>query len=233
MTTTLGRIRSIWRYPVKSMAGEQLPAADVTLQGLAGDRMYAFVQAGSSSPFPWLTGREMPSLLQYHPRWREAKPPRLDIRTPAGDELPIESDELRVEVAAASGRDVFLLPNYRGSFDVAPITLISDATIDRIAEASQTPPNPGRFRMNFYIDTGGEPFAEDAWVGRTLRLGDVRIAVTERDRRCAMVTLDPASSNASPAVLRATADLNDAYAGVYAVVLIPGQVREGQELVAE
>jgi uncharacterized protein len=128
-----------------------------------------------------------------------------------------------------------VLPNYRGSFDVAPVTVISHPTVERIADASATAPNPGRFRMNFYVDTeSGEPFAEDAWVGRTLRIGnELRVAVTERDKRCAMITLDPQDSSSAPPVLRAVAELNDATAGVYAVVLTPGQVREGDRVVAE
>ena len=65
--TRVGRIVSAWRYPVKSMAGERLESAPVTLQGIEADRMYAFVQAGSPSPFPWLTGRELPSLMRHQP----------------------------------------------------------------------------------------------------------------------------------------------------------------------
>ena len=62
---SLGVIRQLARYPVKSMQGEALPSAALTLQGLAEDRRYAFVQATSQSPFPWLTARELPELLYY------------------------------------------------------------------------------------------------------------------------------------------------------------------------
>ena len=48
----VGRITSASRYPIKSMAAEPLETATVTLQGLAADRSYAFVQAESRSPFP-------------------------------------------------------------------------------------------------------------------------------------------------------------------------------------
>jgi hypothetical protein len=128
-----------------------------------------------------------------------------------------------------------LLVNYRGSFDVAAVSLMSLATVHGIAEASGTPPEPARFRMNFYVETDdARPFAEDAWVGRVLRIGDaVRVAVTERDKRCAMVTLAPHGGAPLTPVLRAIAELNDATAGVYGAVLTPGTVRPGDEVLIE
>lgn len=230
--TVVGTITSAWRYPVKSMAGEALETANVTLQGIQADRMYAFVQAGSQSPFPWLTGRELPSMLYYRPSWTEGERPGVEVLTPSGDRWPVASDELRAELERESGRPVFLLPNYRGSFDVAALTFISGATINRIAEASGTPPEPKRFRMSFYVDTdSGEPFAEDQWVGKVLRVGDnLRVAITERDKRCVMITLPQGEGGNAPEVLRAAADLNEAMAGVYGSVLTPGQVRPGDTI---
>jgi MOSC domain-containing protein len=233
--TQVGRITSAWRYPIKSMAGEQLQTAMVTLQGIAADRMYAFVQAESQSPFPWFTGREHHSLLRYEPVWSSDERPRLSVRTPGGGDHAVASEELRRELEEAAGMPLFLLPNYRGSFDVAAISLMSHATVDRIAEASETPGEPGRFRMNFYIETSdGEAFGEDAWVGRTVRIGEsVRVAVTEQDPRCAMVTIAPHGGDPMTPVLTAIAELNDAKAGVYGSVLTPGEVREGDAVVLE
>lgn len=236
--TNVGRIVSAWRYPVKSMAGERLDAAQVTLQGLLMDRWYAFSQqAGGRSMFPWLTGRELPAMLRYQPHWTTDERPKLLVRTPAGDDFAVESAELLHELDRDSGRPSFLLPNYRGNYDVAGVSLISSATVRGIAEASNTPVEPGRFRMNFYLETeSNEPFTEDALVGKTLRLGDtVRVAFTERDKRCAMVTLAPHGNGDAPltAVLTAIANLNDAHAGIYGSVLTPGVVKEGDAVVVE
>ena len=233
--TQVGRITSAWRYPIKSMAGKPLEAATVTLQGLAADRMYAFVQAESRSPFPWFTGREHHEILRDQPTWSDDERPALSVRAPNGAEHPVTSDELRHELEQASGVPLFLLPNYRGSFDVAAISLISHATVDRIAEASDTPSEPGRFRMNFIVETeDGIPFGEDAWVGHTIRIGDsVRVAVTQRDPRCAMVTIAPHGGDPLTPVLTAIAELNDAKAGIYGSVLTPGEVRAGDLVVLE
>lgn len=227
--TKVGTIASAWRYPVKSMAGERLATAPVTLQGVQADRMYAFVQAESASPFPWLTGRELPSLMLHEPVWGGGDRPQLSVRTPGGAEHPIGSDELRAALEHASGRPAYLLPNYRGSFDVAAITLMSTASVAHIAQASDTPEEPQRFRMNFYVETEDEtPWGEDAWVGHTVRIGDnVRVAVTERDKRCAMITLAPHGGDPLTRVLTVVAEENDAHAGVYGSVLTPGEVHEG------
>jgi len=233
---TVGHIASAWRYPVKSMAGERLAAAPVTLQGVAMDRWYAFCQQASARDlFPWLTGREMPALLRYQPTFSADERPRLLVRTPSGAELPVDSAELLDELQRESGRTCFLLPNYRGNFDVAAITFMSHATCKGIAEASATPADPGRFRMTFYVETDDQaPFNEDAWVGRVVRIGDsVRVAVTERDKRCAMVTLAPHGGPPLTSVLTAIADGNGSYAGVYGSVLTPGEVREGDTVVLE
>jgi uncharacterized protein len=236
LMTQVGRVTSIYRFPVKSMGGERLPSAPVTLQGIAGDRMHAFVQAGSPSPFPWLTGREVGSMLFYQPftEDREGRP-QIMVRTPAGEGLPIGSHELREALEKEHGSPIFLLPNYRGSFDVAPMTLMSLATVEGIARASGTAADPLRFRMNLYVDTGSEtPFAEDAWVGRVVKVGsEVRIGITERDRRCVMTTLHQPSSEGSPRVLKAIGELNDAFAGIYGAVLTAGTVNEGDPVTLE
>jgi uncharacterized protein YcbX len=122
-----------------------------------------------------------------------------------------------------------LTQDYRGSFDVAPISLISRQTITRIAEESETPADPVRFRPNLLLDLErGAPFDELHWVGRILRVGNAaRIAITQVDQRCMIITLDPASAKPSPAVLRCVAQLHKQCAGVYATVLTPGEVRVG------
>lgn len=218
------------------MAGERLETAPVTLQGIMFDRWWAFAQKDKGRPmFPWLTGRELPAMLRYRPRWTADERPRLEIETPSGARYPIDSEELRAELVRESGRESFLLPNYRGNYDVAGISLMSLATVRGIAEASGTPEEIQRFRMNFYVATEDpEPFNEDALVGKTVRIGDtVRVAFTERDNRCAMVTLAPHGGEPLTAVLSAIAKLNGANAGVYGSVLTPGEVREGDAVVVE
>ncbi|PYX57852.1 MAG: hypothetical protein DMG73_12110 [Acidobacteria bacterium] len=162
-------------------------------------------------------------------------PLRGDVTTPTGEKFPIKSDELRQALEAHSGRELFLLYDYRGSYDVAPVSLISRQTITRISEESETKEDSVRFRPNLLVDLeGGEAFDELNWVGRIVRVGDAaRIAITEVDQRCMMITLDPASAKPSPAVLRCVAQQHKQCAGVYATVLTPGEVRVGDTVSLE
>lgn len=233
--TPVATVRTIARYPVKSMRGEELEEVELTLQGLPHDRRYAFVQADDRGPFPWLTAREVPDLLRYRPSLDGASRPRVVVATPAGATLPVDGGELQRELEGRLGKPLFLLSDHRGNYDIAQVSLISTATTARIAQDSGTPHAPKRFRANFYLEVpGDEPYAEQAWVGRVLRLGDTaRVAVTEPDERCMMITLDPETGAASPEVHRAVAQNWGNRAGVYGSVLTPGTVRAGDRVYLE
>jgi uncharacterized protein YcbX len=233
----VAKIRQIGRYPVKSMRGESLTTAMLTLQGVLGDRRYAFVQTGSPSSFPWLTARELPELLCYHTCIDGNGPNEFEVTVtaPGGEKFSIKSHEFRHALEVRSGREIFLLHDYRGSYDVAPVSLISRQTINRIAEESETEEDPWRFRANLLVDLeDGQAFDELNWVGRIVRVGDVaRIAITEVDQRCMMITLDPANAKPNPAVLHCVVQRHKQCAGVYATVLTPGEVRIGDTVSLE
>ena len=77
----IGKVESVWRYPVKSMRGEELREAFIGFAGVYGDRLFAFRSAQRPSGFPYLTGREQTRMLLYIPRFRHpdkaAMPPNL------------------------------------------------------------------------------------------------------------------------------------------------------------
>jgi MOSC domain-containing protein len=228
---SVGVIRQLARYPVKSMRGEVLPSAALTLQGFDEDRRYAFVQAASRSSFPWLTARELPELLYYRTSVEKAGSTEVcvTVATPQGENWAVGSDELRKVLEARSGRTLFLLRDYRGSYDVAPVSLISRQTVARIAQESGTKEDSWRFRPNLLVDlTEAGAFDELKWVGRTLRVGSTaRIAITEVDQRCVMISLDPATGESSPEILKCVVQKHGQCAGIYATVLAPGEVRTG------
>jgi hypothetical protein len=230
----VGMIHELARYPVKSMRGESLPVTTLTLQGVPEDRRYAFVQAASRSAFPWLTARQLPELLCYKPTVEEAGSGEVavTVTTPYGEKWPVDSEELRREIEARSEQALFLLRDYRGSYDAAPISLISRQTVARIAEESGTEQNPWRFRPNLLVDLQeGGAFEELNWVGRILRIGNrARVAITEVDHRCVMITLDPESGKSSPSILRCVVQQHEKCAGVYGTVLTPGEVRAGDSV---
>src|SRR5690348_8381947 len=105
----VGRVAGLWRYPVKSMAGESLEAADVSWHGLAGDRRWAFVRPDMPrSGFPWLTARERPDMSRYRPWFVDRDRPDASttmVATPAGDDIDVVDPAL----AAALGDGVRVL----------------------------------------------------------------------------------------------------------------------------
>ena len=68
--TIVGKVDSLWRYPVKSMRGEELDEAFASYSGIYGDRVFAFRSSANHKGFPYFTAREQRRLLQYRPRFR-------------------------------------------------------------------------------------------------------------------------------------------------------------------
>ena len=89
-----------------------------------------------------------------------------------------------------------------------------------------------RFRANLYIQpVNDEPFAEDAWLGRTLQVGDAaRLTVVRRDKRCVMTTIDPTTAETEPAVLRTIVQRHEQCAGVFASVITSAAIRVGDPI---
>jgi uncharacterized protein YcbX len=231
----LGTIREIYRYPVKSMAGEAQRAANVGWHGLDGDRRFAFRRIGDAGGFPWLSASKLPTLVchrAYYPAGAEGER-AVRVVTPDGRDLAGDSAELRELVASSSGVAVELMHLKHGIFDDAPLSLITTATMRMLSEASGVAFDMRRFRPNIVVDADVPPFGEDAWVGLRLSCGEsVQIGVTMRDLRCAMVNLDPDTGSADPRLLKATGQLNQVFAGVYGVPVRTGTINVGDKLYA-
>ena len=235
----LGTVRGIFRYPVKSMAGESQAAAAIGWHGLDGDRRFAFRLPGDASGFPWLIASKLPALLRFRPFFPPGAEGQRQLRvvTPEGQDLAGDGAELRELIAAACGLPVELAHHKHGIPDDAPLSLITVATIRRLSEESGVPYDVRRYRPNLLIETpGGQPFGEDGWVGRSLSCGgqpaSALIGVTQRDLRCVMMNLDPDTAQADPRLLKATAKLNAVCAGVYGVPLRTGAISVGDRLYA-
>lgn len=231
---TVGRVVALWRYPVKSMGAESLGAVDVSWHGLAGDRRWAFVRGGlERSGFPWLTIRERSDMGLYQPRFEEPGNPDKSptrVRTPAGSDLDVVDPALATEL----GHEARVIKQSRGVFDTFPLSLITTQTVASLGEALGAELDPQRFRPNLLVEaTSGEAFPEDAWVGSVLRIGDAAIRVDKRDQRCAVVNVDPATTQQAPATLRAIAETRESCLGVYGSTVQPGRIAIGDPVVLE
>ena len=232
-----GHVRNIYRYPVKSMAGEALTTSELGWHGLEGDRRFAFARAGARNGMPWLTAGRLPALVTYVPL-RDGDGEVSRVRTAQGEELELWSDALREELSAAHGVPVELMRINNGIFDDSPISIITTSAIAVVTGEAGASDDPRRFRPNLLIDTGVEPgFVEDAWVGRRVRIGDSDagplLAVCTKDVRCAMMNIDPDTGVPDPRLMKAAVRLNDNCTGVYATVIRTGVVRVGDSVFVE
>jgi uncharacterized protein len=255
--SVVGQVESVWRYPIKSMRGEQLPEIFAAFAGVYGDRLYAFKSSATPVGFPYLTGREAHEMLLYRPRFRQpekaAKPANLaeteelspilnpvasdpadlalDVETPSGEVLAIGDPALLRQLAERAGgaHSLTLLRSERAMTDCRPISLFSLQTAAQLGEEVGSVLDKRRFRANVYLDLGtAGGFSENAFVGRRVRIGPkVVISVLERDPRCQMITLDPDTAVPNPEVLRNVARGHDGTAGVYGAVLAEGVIRAG------
>jgi uncharacterized protein YcbX len=234
----LGRISAIFRYPVKSMAGELLDVARLSWHGIEGDRRLAFRRLNDKSGFPWLTASKLPQLLLYKPFGLDNTAELLPthVRTPDGNEYELRSDELREEISRQHGSEVELMNLKHGIFDEACLSVISLGTVHSVARESGRGVDLcdlRRFRPNVVIETNNtEPFAEDRWVGGELMFGEgnrgAAVRVNMRDERCVMVNFDPDTAERDSEVMKTVVRMNENCAGVYGTVVRAGELRVGQ-----
>jgi len=256
----IGVVESLWRYPVKGMRGEALQEAFVGFSGVYGDRIYAFRNSRAPKGFPYLTSRELETMLLYQPRFRDpermARPTNLaeaealapgvtpvygdatdsalDVDTPSGERLAIGAPRLIDLLRKGVGHEneLTLLRSDRAMTDCRPVSLFAIQTVRQLGHELATTLDKRRFRANIYIDLkSGEGFDEDKIVGRTLRVGaKTTMAVMERDPRCKMITLDPDTAEQDTRVMKQLARAHETKAGVYGAVLIEGTIRPGDEI---
>jgi uncharacterized protein YcbX len=251
----IGKVDSIWRYPVKSMRGEELDEAFAGFSGIYGDRLFAFRSSASPKGFPYLTAREQRRLLQYRPHFRypdkaarpinlteaesmganpvSADPSELmvDVETPNGKMLGIDDpdlmDMLRTDIDQK--HQLTLMRSERALTDCRPVSIFSLQSARQLAEETGKPIDKRRFRANVYVDlTSGGGFAENDFVGRSLRIGPkVVVRILERDARCVMIALDPDTSEKTPEILKKVAQAHEGMAGVYGAVMLEGMLHKG------
>ena len=250
----IGKVDSLWRYPVKSMRGDETEELFVGYAGVFGDRLFAFRSSSAPVGFPYFTGRDQRRMICYRARFRDpakaARPSNqkeaeengawplpasmqlaVDVETPDGKFFAIDDPSL-IEFLRGGiehSGNVTLLRSDRAMTDCAPLSLFTLQTIRQLEQESGVPIDDRQFRANVYLDLSDSAgFAEEQFVGQSLRLGSkVLVSVTKLDGRCMMITLNPDTAEKSPEVLKAVAQKHEGKAGLYAAVLTEGIVRKG------
>ena len=238
MLIEIGQVEAIFRYPVKSMAGERLEDANLGWYGLDGDRRLAFRRMDNRSGMPWLTASKLPDLLLFAPQRREDGAQGdlpTHIRTPDGQAMPVFGEDLANEVGRRYGAPVQMIQLRHGIFDEACISVIASDTVREIGRLAGRSLDIRRFRANVVVRLlRPAPFQEDEWLGGVLSFGEgddaPAIAVTMRDLRCSMVNLDPDSAGPAPEVMKAVVRANQNNAGIYGAVTRIGGLAVGQAI---
>ena len=223
-------IRSIYRYPVKSMAGEVMERCDLTDGGVLGDRLYAFESSGAPSGMLRLTSRERREMLRYQPIVYPDG--RVEVRVPTGGQFLVDSPDMLAYLTAhlPDANKITLTHASIPQTDVRPLSLISMQTVRQISMEAGQEIDPRRFRANLYLDFPGGAFGEDSLVGRTIRIGQTAtICIRERDPRCRFITYDPAEPLLAPLfpLMKLLDRSHQGRAGVYATVQNPGPIQVG------
>jgi hypothetical protein len=205
-------LAEIWRYPVKSMAGESLEQATVTASGIVGDRLVqVYSERGRI-----VTARTYPGLLGHHAtldqsgeplvdgrRWTEPSV-LADVRRVAGPHARLERDE-----------------NPETRFDVLPLLVATDGAIAAFGRDRR------RLRPNLVVG-GVHGLDERQWPGGQLMIGDVVIEIDSLRGRCVMTTFDPDSLVQDPGVLRDIVRRFHGRLALNAAVTRGGTIRVGQ-----
>lgn len=184
--TIVGHVAELWRYPVKSLAGEALSIANLTANGFAGDRV---VHVHNRETGHVITSRTHPRLLGLRGSLGADGEPLVNG-------LPWHSPEAAELVRQAAGPEAELL-RFDGveRFDVLPVSLATDGAVAALGYDRR------RLRPNILLgDVAG--LTEREWVGRRLKLGEAEIEVFQVRPRCVMTTYDPDTLAQDHRVLR-------------------------------
>jgi hypothetical protein len=158
----------------------------------------------------------------------------VNVVTPEGETLAVDDPLLirRLLDGIRQDHEITLIRSDRALTDCRPISMFSLHTVRQIGTEVGSDIDKRSFRANVYFELhSGEPFAENQWVGRTLRIGSrVVVAITDRDPRCKMITLDPDSAEANPEVIKTVSHAHDGTAGVYGAVIVEGTIHPGDDI---
>lgn len=227
---TEARVLTLHRYPVKSLQGETVPELLVDKRGAATDRAWALYTAEGRLGSGKTTRRfqRIPGLLDLRASLNDAGP---EIHLPDGRRLERPGEEMDRALSEFLGLPVACQPETSVShFDEGSLHLLSTAALRWLRTRLQNPSDAvaERFRANIVVDLPGEAPLEDAWVGRSLRIGDeLEVRVTNRVTRCVMVTQRQGALPEAPDMLHAVRRDVGVCLGVYASVLKPGCVHPG------
>jgi uncharacterized protein YcbX len=232
-----GRVVSLHRWPVKSMAGEDVDALSLDGFGAAGDRTHAVFDVFKGAPRR-VNAEVLPRLLAWAAAYPDAvevdreSPPQPVITAPDATARDWDDPQLPAALAEDLGRPVTLVREPRGQQDrPTTVHVTVAATLNALGESLGAAVDVRRFRPNIHLELDAEPWAELDWIGRRLRIGAAELEVVEGCERCAIPTRDPRTQAKWPQLLRVLAAEHATTFGLIARAAGPAVVRPGDDAV--
>ena len=224
----VGVVAALARYPVKSMGGEHLAQVEVEPRGVVGDRCWAAYTAdgGIGSGETTRRFRRVDGLLAVRARLEGDVPV---VELPTGQVCRADDPEA-AELLSAIVRQPLVLRREAEvrHHDECPVHLITTAGVRRLGHLLGAPVDVARFRANIVLDVQADDFAEDAWKGRALHVGnDVVLHLGEGMPRCVMVGLPQPRLGRDAQILKELARTHQVQFGLQAHVAHGGTVRRG------
>jgi MOSC domain-containing protein len=235
-----GRVLQLWRWPVKSTAGERVRSTRVDARGAGGDRTHAVLHEHKGEWKP-LTAREAPRLLAWRAAYPFApdaglhpeRPPYALVTDPDGEHSYSWDDpRLRTALTDDLGRPVRLRRDVAGIQDLERSLLITtEATRAALAQELRTELDLRRFRTNLHLELDAPAWAEHDWEGGTVRFaGGVVLRLLHPCVRCAIPTRDPETQRKWPELLRHLDARHQTLFGINARVLQAGRIAAGESV---
>jgi len=203
-------IAELWRYPVKTMAGERLQRATIGLLGIDGDRVLHVEDS-----------RRHVVTSRSHPRFLGHKAAMSSTGAISVDQRPWDSPEVTADIVDIAGAGATIV-RFDGPerFDVLPLLVATDGAILAFGHDGR------RLRPNIVIGDV-EGLSERDWPGACLRIGKVLIGVQDLRLRCIMTSFDPDTQVQDKSITR---DIYHRFEGKLALncfVIEPGEVAVG------
>ncbi len=231
-----GTVSELWRFPVKSMAGERVEALRVDGRGAAGDRTHAVWFVHRRGP-RWLTAREAPRLLAWRAGYAAdgaalapEAPPTPTLVAPDGARAGWDDAGLAERLSADLERPVSLRRDVGGQQDLERSLLVTTRATHAALEAELGARiDPRRWRTNLHLELDAPAWAELGWEGGRIELeGGVVLRLLHPCERCVIPTRDPDTQAKWPELLKHLVAEHGMRFGINARVETPGTVREGE-----